>query len=100
MGGNIEVPTLSNKSGRVSLKIPAGTQDGTVFKLRERGMPQLRGNYKGNQFVRVHIEVPKKLTATQREMLEQFATECGDSDQPVEEGFWEKAKKIFECGDR
>ena len=96
LGGNIEVPTLSNTSGRVSLKIPPGTQDGTVFKLRERGMPQLRGNFKGNQFVRVHIEVPRKLTSVQRDLLEQFARECGDSDQPVEESFWEKAKRIFD----
>ncbi|MGA1204619.1 MAG: molecular chaperone DnaJ [Opitutales bacterium] len=96
LGGTIEVPTLSNTSGRVSLKIPAGTQDGTIFKLRDRGMPHLRGNYKGNQFVRVHIDVPKKLTPEQRELLEKFAKACGDTDHPVEESFWEKAKKIFD----
>jgi len=96
LGGTIEVPTLSNTSGRVSLKVPAGTQDGTVFKLRDRGMPHLRGNYKGNQFVRVHIDVPKKLNPEQRDLLEKFAKACGDTDHPVEEGFWEKAKKIFD----
>lgn len=96
LGGTIEVPTLSNESGRVSLKVPTGTQDGTVFKLRDRGMPHLRGNYKGNQFVRVHIDVPKKLNSEQRELLEKFAKACGDTDHPVEEGFWEKAKKIFD----
>lgn len=96
LGGTIEVPTLSNNSGRVSLKIPAGSQDGTVFKLRERGMPSLRGGSKGNQFVRVHIEVPKKLSAEQRDLLEKFALACGDADNPVDEGFWDKAKKIFD----
>jgi len=96
LGGTIEVPTLSNTSGRVSLKIPAGTQDGTVFKLRDRGMPSIRGGGKGNQFVRVHIEVPKKLSGEQRTILEDFAKACGDSDQPVEESFWEKAKRIFD----
>jgi len=96
LGGTIEVPALSSPSGRVSLKIPPGTQDGTVFKLRERGMPHLRGGAKGSQFVRVHIEVPKKLTSEQRALLEQFARACGDADHPVEEGFWERAKKIFE----
>ena len=96
LGGTIEVPTLSNTSGRVSLKIPAGTQDGTVFKLRDRGMPSLRGGGKGNQFVRVHIEVPKKLNAEQRSLLEKFAQACGDADNPVEDSFWEKAKKIFD----
>jgi molecular chaperone DnaJ len=96
LGGNIEVPTLSNASGRVSLKIPGGTQDGTVFKLRDRGMPSLRGGGKGNQFIRVHIEVPKKLTAEQRKLLEDFAICSGDADQPVEGSFWEKAKRIFD----
>lgn len=96
LGGTIEVPTLSNESGRVSLKIPPGTQDGTVFKLRDRGMPMLRGGGKGNQFVRVHIEVPKKLNGEQRKHLEAFAMACGDADAPVENSFWEKAKKIFD----
>ncbi len=96
LGGTIEVPTLSNTSGRVSLKIPAGSQDGTVFKLRERGMPSLRGGPKGHQFVRVHIEVPKKLNAEQRDLLEKFAKSCGDAKNPLEESFWDKAKKIFD----
>lgn len=97
LGGTIEVPTLSNESGRVSLKIPPGTQDGTVFKLRDRGMPHLRANQQfGSQFIRVHIEVPQKLTAEQRSHLEAFARACGDADQPVGESFWERAKRIFE----
>jgi len=96
LGGTIEVPTLSNESGRVSLKIPPGTQNGTIFKLRDRGMPSLRTKAPGNQYVRVHIEVPKKLSKEQRESLEHFAQLCGDAAQPVEESFWEKAKKIFD----
>jgi molecular chaperone DnaJ len=96
LGGTIEVPTLSNSSGRVSLKIPPGSQDGTVFKLRDRGMPSLRGGGKGHQFVRVHIEVPKKLNSEQRQLLEQFAQACGDAKSPIEESFWDKAKKIFD----
>ena len=96
LGGTIEVPTLSNTSGRVSLKIPAGTQNGTVFKLRDRGMPSLRGGTKGNQFARVHIEVPKKLKGEQRELLEKFAEVSGDANNPVEDSFWDKAKKIFD----
>lgn len=96
LGGSIEVPTLSNESGLVTLKIPAGTQDGTVFKLRNRGMPILGDRGFGNQFVRVHIEVPRKLSSEQRRHLEDFARACGDAEQPVEEGFWERAKKIFD----
>ncbi len=96
LGGSIEVPTLSNTSGLVNLKIPAGTQDGTVFKLRDRGMPHLRGGGNGNQFVRVHIEVPRKLTSDQKKHLEAFALASGDSDEPVSKSFWDKAKRIFE----
>lgn len=96
LGGTVEVPTLSNESGLVSLKIPEGTQNGATFKLRDRGMPSVRGHGKGDQYVKVNIEVPKKLTREQREHLEAFALASGDADQPVEESFWEKAKKIFE----
>ncbi|MCC5805592.1 MAG: molecular chaperone DnaJ [Opitutales bacterium] len=96
LGGSIDVPTLSNESGLVTLKIPAGTQDGTVFKLRDRGMPHLRGGGRGNQFVRVHIEVPRKLTSEQRKHLEAFAVASGDADSGESTGFWEKAKRIFE----
>ena len=96
LGGTIEVPTLSNAVGLVSLKIPEGTQDGTLFKLRNRGMPHLRGHGNGDQFVKIHIEVPKKLNKEQRSHLEEFARACGDADQPMEEGFWDKAKKVFE----
>jgi molecular chaperone DnaJ len=96
LGGTIEIPTLSNDSGLVSLKIPAGTQDGTVFKLKDRGMPLLRGSGFGSQYVRVHIEVPKKLSSEQKRILEDFARACGDADEPMESNFWEKAKRIFE----
>lgn len=93
LGGTIEVPTLN---GRASLKIPAGTQSGTTFRLRGKGMPTLRGGHHGDQLVQVEIEVPKKLNHEQREKLEAFAEACGDADQPVSESFFEKAKKWFE----
>lgn len=96
LGGTIEVPTLSNASGRVSLKIPAGSQDGTVFKLRDRGMPGLRGGGHGNQFVRIHIEVPRKLSSEQRSLLEQFARASGDTEAGESDSFWEKARRIFD----
>jgi molecular chaperone DnaJ len=96
LGGTIEVPTLSAPSGRVNLKIPAGTLDGTTFRLRGRGVPNLRSNTPGDQLVRIHIEVPTKLTKEQRQKLEEFAIACGDAENPVEETWWDKAKKIFE----
>ncbi|WP_309384749.1 molecular chaperone DnaJ [Cerasicoccus frondis] len=93
LGGSIEVPTLS---GRASLKIPSGTQGGTKFRLRGKGMPALRGNHTGDQIVRVEIEVPKKLSGDEKEALENFAEVCGDADEPVEKSFFDKAKKWFE----
>ncbi len=60
LGGNVEVPTLF---GKASLKIPAATQSGTTFRLRDKGMPQLRGGRHGDQLIRVHVEVPTSLTA-------------------------------------
>ena len=92
LGGTIEVPTLK---GKASLKIPSGTPSGTVFRLREKGMPRLRSHTQGDQFIHIEIEVPKKLTTEQRQKLEDFAIACGDSDQPVGENFVEKAKRFF-----
>lgn len=93
LGGKIEVPTLK---GRAELKIPAGTQSGTVFRLKGRGMPNLRGGNPGDQMVRVEIEVPTFLTSEQRRKLEEFALACGDADHPVSQSFFEKAKRFFE----
>jgi len=93
LGGAVDVPTLT---GKVSLKIPAGTQTGTVFRLRGHGMPHLRGHRKGDQLVRVEVEVPKKLSSKQREALEAFAIACGDADNPTSESFLKKAKRFFD----
>jgi molecular chaperone DnaJ len=92
LGGTIEVPTLS---GKASLKIPVGTQSGTTFRLKGKGMPSLRGGGHGDQLVRVHVEVPTSLTAEQRKKLEEFALLSGDADEPMAKSFFEKAKKFF-----
>lgn len=92
LGGTIEVPTLT---GKASLKIPPATQSGTTFRLRGNGMPDLRTKQKGDQLIRVQIEVPTKLTTEQRDKLEAFAVACGDAENPVSESFFEKAKKLF-----
>jgi molecular chaperone DnaJ len=93
LGGALDVPTLT---GKAQLKIPAGTQSGTQFRLREKGMPSLRGGGHGDQYVRVEIEVPKKLDAEQRQKLDDFAKACGDAERPTSESFFEKAKRFFE----
>lgn len=92
LGGTIEVPTLF---GKASLKIPSGTQSGTTFRLRGKGMPSLRGGAQGDQLVRMHVEVPTSLTSEQKRILEDFARVSGDADEPVAKSFFEKAKKFF-----
>ena len=92
LGGSIEVPTLF---GKASLKLPAGTQSGTTFRLREKGMPSLRGGRQGDQLVRVHVEVPTSLTAEQKKILEEFGRISGDANEPTSKTFFEKAKKFF-----
>ena len=92
LGGSISVPTLFGKG---SLKIPVGTQTGTTFRLKEQGVPALRGGRKGDLLIRVQVEVPTKLTSKQTAKLEDYAEACGDPANPVGESFVEKAKKFF-----
>jgi len=92
LGGTIEVPTLS---GKASLKIAPATQSGTTFRLRGKGMPNLRGGHQGDQLVRVHVEVPTSLSNEQRKILEEFARVSGDASEPTSKSFFEKAKKFF-----
>ncbi|WP_333652769.1 molecular chaperone DnaJ [Dissulfurispira sp.] len=90
-GGEIEVPTLN---GPAKLKIPAGTSSGKSFHLKGKGMPRLGSHQRGDQIVSVYIDVPKKLTPRQRELLEEFAR---ISEENVEEtkGFKNKLKDLF-----
>ena len=92
LGGSISVPTLFGKG---SLKIPAGTQTGTTFRLKEQGISALRGGRKGDLLIRVQVEVPTKLNGEQTAKLEDYAEACGDPANPVSESFVEKAKKFF-----
>ena len=92
LGGTIQVPTME---GKASLKIPTGTQSGTTFRLKGRGMPALRGGGKGDQLIRVHVEVPTSLNSEQKKKLEEFGLACGDAEQPTSKSFFDKAKKFF-----
>ena len=90
LGGEAEVPTLN---GKIQMKIPAGTQSGKIFRIRSKGMPDLRGYGKGDELVRVVIKVPTNLTAEQRRLLEEFAHSSGeDVDNPT---FTDKIKRAF-----
>lgn len=70
LGDKVEIPTLR---GRAEMSIPAGTQSGKVFRLRNQGLPELEGSGRGDQLVRVFIEVPEKLSDRQKELLREFA---------------------------
>lgn len=85
LGAEIEVPTLD---GKVKLNIPEGTQPGSVFRIRGKGIPFLRGSGRGDQFVTVRLKVPKDLSSHQKELLRQFAASMGDLDG-------ESGKSIF-----
>jgi molecular chaperone DnaJ len=93
LGGELKVPTLDGQS---SIKIPAGTQGGTVFRLREKGMPSLSNGRPGDLNVRVQVEVPTKLSGDQQDKLRDFAASIGDHNSPMQEGFLEKAKRFFD----
>ena len=95
LGGSVAVPTLE---GDVKLKIPAETQSGRVFRLREKGVKPVRGGARGDLFCRVVVETPVKLTTEQRELLRQFDESLkggGRSHTPREEGFFEGVRRFF-----
>jgi molecular chaperone DnaJ len=75
LGAEIEVPTLT---GRAKMKVPAGTQTGTVFRLRGKGMPRLQGIGSGDLHVKVNIKTPQALTERQKELMEALAAEFGE----------------------
>ncbi|MFM8586480.1 MAG: molecular chaperone DnaJ [Gammaproteobacteria bacterium] len=95
LGGSVKVPTLE---GDVSLKIPAETQSGRVFRLRDKGVKPVRGGDRGDLFCRVVVETPVNLSSDQRELLKQFDESLrsdGRGHTPREEGFFEGVKRFF-----
>lgn len=93
LGAEIEVPTLN---GKAKMRLPSGTQTGKIFRLRGKGMPDLHGYGRGDELVRVIVETPTGLNAKQRQLLEEFAKECGEDVNPRTHSFVEKLKKVFE----
>jgi molecular chaperone DnaJ len=93
LGDEIEVPTIN---GKVKLKIPAGTQTGTKFRLKGKGVPNVRGYGVGDQHIIVRIITPTKLTEKQKQLLAEFAEISGDLPHgEQEEGFFSKVKRAF-----
>jgi molecular chaperone DnaJ len=92
IGAEIEVPTLS---GKTQIKMPAGTQPGTTFRLKGKGIKNIQGFGVGDLHVRVHVEVPTHLNAAQKAKLMEFAESCDETVHPITQSFFEKAKNLF-----
>ncbi|KJR98352.1 MAG: molecular chaperone DnaJ [Peptococcaceae bacterium BRH_c4a] len=92
LGDEIEVDTLD---GKARVKVPEGTQSGSVFRLRGRGILDLHGHGRGDQHVRVKVVTPTRLTEKQKELLQEFAKLGNENPAPGEKGFFEKVKGAF-----
>ena len=92
LGSDIEVPTLS---GKAQIRIPAGTQTNTVFRLKGKGVKSLQGHGHGDLHVKVVVEVPRNLNATQKAKLQEFSEMCDVNVNPMSKSFFDKAKNFF-----
>lgn len=92
LGSAIDVPTLT---GSEPLDIPAGSQHGEVFKLRGKGLPDIRAHRTGDELVQILIEIPRKLNDRQRELLKEFAATEDEKVMPQKKGFMDKLKEVF-----
>ncbi|MBM7614661.1 molecular chaperone DnaJ [Alkaliphilus hydrothermalis] len=92
LGDEMEVPTLE---GKVKYKIPEGTQSGTVFRLKGKGIVSPRGYGKGDQYVKMIVEVPTKLTDKQKDALRQFASVSGEEVHEQRKSFFDKVKDVL-----
>ena len=92
LGDEITVPTVD---GKVVYNVPEGTQTGTVFRLRNKGVPYVNGRGRGDQYVRVFIEVPKNLNTKQKDALRNFEDVLTERNYEKRKGFFEKLKDAF-----
>ena len=101
LGAEIEVPTLE---GKVTMRVPEGTQSGKMLRLRGKGLPPLAPRAersqleraRGDIYVRIFVEVPTRISARQRELLEEFARESGTEVSPKATGFLDKLRDLFD----
>ncbi len=92
LGAEIEVPTLE---GKVKLKIPPGTQSHKILRLKSKGLARLGSYGRGDQLIRIIVEVPSKLTSEQKDLLKRFAECDGELSHPMHHNFFEKVKGFF-----
>jgi molecular chaperone DnaJ len=93
LGTEIKIPTIDG--GKAKIKIPAGTQSGKQFRLKEKGMPLMRGNDYGDLYVQVNTEVPVSLNKEQKELLEKFREIENEKSNPSIKKFFKKAKSFW-----
>lgn len=89
LGDEIVVPTID---GKVKYNVPEGTQSGTVFRLRNKGIPYVNGHGRGDQYVKVNIEVPRNLTSKQKEALKDFEKLSSDKNYEKRKSFFDRLK--------
>ena len=90
LGAELEIPTID---GKVKYDLPEGTQSGTTFRLKGKGIPAINGRGRGDQYVTVYIETPRNLNKEQKEALRKFAETMGDDNYEERKGFFGKGKK-------
>jgi len=90
LGAELEIPTID---GKVKYNLPEGTQSGTTFRLKGKGIPSINGRGRGDQYVTVYIETPRNLNKEQREALKKFAETMGDNNYEERKKFFKKFKK-------
>ena len=93
LGTSIEIPTIDGSKAKI--KIPAGTQSGKQFRLREKGMPHMRGGSYGDLYVQINTEVPVNLNGEQKELLEKFRKIENEKSNPDIKRFFQKAKSFW-----
>lgn len=92
LGAKVEVPTVD---GDVKLKIPPGTQPGSVIRMRGKGVPRLRNDGRGDQLVVINVRIPEKLDEEERELFEQLAEKMDSEVLPQERGFFDRLKNVL-----
>lgn len=92
LGSEIEVPTLE---GRAKLNIPSGTQNGRIFRLKNKGIAHLQSTGRGDLYVRIVVEVPTNLSRRQKELLEEFSAISKEDSTPMKKSFMKVLKDFF-----
>ena len=92
LGADIIVPTIE---GKVEYHIHEGTQNGDIFRLKGKGIPKLHGRGSGDQYVKVHVEVPRSLSEQQKQMLRQFEKTLEEKNYQKRRTFFDRLKDLF-----